>query len=214
MNESRERLATTAANAATASAQAYEKYVVRARTPMHAHGKPNAVDEARQAKIDTIPSAVGFRHGEIRVLKTDDARHIAGGHDPSASGAEVGRLSPQPDAAARAQQAAAASAAAYERYNAAAAKTANHDLAAQAAQAAAASAAAYERYRTAADVGVTPLPDVMREIARLEEAAKATAQAAYDAYHVGHGRRPAVNARELLAAAVEAQRALAKATRG
>ena len=53
----------------------------------------------------------------------------------------------------------------------------------------------------------------MPEIARLEAEAKAAAQAAYDAYNPGHGKPPAANAGELLAAATEAQQRLEAAKR-
>jgi hypothetical protein len=52
------------------------------------------------------------------------------------------------------------------------------------------------------------------DIARLEQEAKDAAAAAYDAYNVGHGQRPAPNAGELLAAAAEAARRLAAAKGG
>jgi len=49
------------------------------------------------------------------------------------------------------------------------------------------------------------------DIARLEQEAKAAADAAYEAYNRGHGKPPAPNAGELLAAAAAAQQRLAAA---
>ena len=52
---------------------------------------------------------------------------------------------------------------------------------------------------------------VSPEIERLEAAAKAASQAAYEAYNQPHGQLPPANAAELLTAAAEAAAALAAA---
>ncbi|MEA2129118.1 MAG: hypothetical protein QOJ85_2009, partial [Solirubrobacteraceae bacterium] len=51
-------------------------------------------------------------------------------------------------------------------------------------------------------------------VATLEAEAKAAAQAAYDAYNVGHGRTPAANAGALLAKAAQLAAQLDAAKRG
>ena len=48
-------------------------------------------------------------------------------------------------------------------------------------------------------------PQPSAEIGRLEAEAKATAEAAYEAYNPGHGKLPAQNAGELHAKAAQAQ---------
>ena len=52
------------------------------------------------------------------------------------------------------------------------------------------------------------------KVATLEAEAKAAAQAAYEAYNVGHGRQPAPNAGELLAKAAQLAAELEAAKRG
>ena len=66
----------------------------------------------------------------------------------------------------------------------------------------------------AAEAPEEPDEDANGKIAELEVEAKAAADAAYEAYNVGHGRRPAANAGELLAKAAQAAAALAAAKRG
>jgi hypothetical protein len=56
-----------------------------------------------------------------------------------------------------------------------------------------------------------PAPHADPEIASLEAAANAASKAAYDAYNLPHGQRPAANAPGLLAEAAQAAQALAAA---
>ncbi|MGH2901704.1 MAG: hypothetical protein ACRDMZ_23725, partial [Solirubrobacteraceae bacterium] len=103
MSKGGEDLAAAAARAASASAEAYERFAAQARAVVAgAAAAATQVVERAEAAVDQIPAAAEFRHGVIRLLACDD--------DDEAPGAEAADAPLVPDCAAPVADAASASA--------------------------------------------------------------------------------------------------------
>jgi hypothetical protein len=159
---------------------------------------PEPAPEAPAAEPE-LPAAGGAGHGAIRFLTPEErAERVAAAPPPPAPEPEP---EPEPVAAAPAPAPApdTSDRAGHGKIRLRSAAPAVEESAPAAAPSAPAAPAR------------APTPHADPEIAALETAAHAASKAAYDAYNLPHGQRPAGNAPGLLAEAAQAAQALAAA---